>query len=70
MMGYIVVAPISSAISRVDVAMESRKGKTGQLSGFVPDNSLYTYPDTHRSTHLQQVTMQPISLVHIFVDFS
>ena len=70
MMGYIVVAPISSAISRVDVAMESRKGKTGQLSGFVPDNSLYTYPDTHRSTHLQQVTMQPISLVHVFVDFS
>ena len=58
MMGYIVVAPISNAISRVDVAMANRKGKTGQLSGFVPDKSLYTYPDIHHSTHLQQVTMQ------------
>ena len=70
MMGYVMVAPISSAISRVRVAMESRKCKTEQLSGFVPDNSLCTYPDTHHSTHLQQVTIEPITLVHTFMDFS
>ena len=70
MMGYIVVAPKLSAISSVSLAMNGRIGKTQQLSGFVPDNSLCAYPDTHHSTHLQQVTTQPITLVHIFIHFS
>ena len=50
--------------------MNGRRGKAQQLSGFVPNNSLCAYPDTHHSTHLQQVTKQTITLVHIFVDFS
>ena len=70
MLGYVVVASISSAISRVSAAMDGRQGKTQQLSGFVPNDSLCAYPDTHHSTHLQQVTVQPITLVHIFVDLS
>ena len=70
MMGYVVVAPKSSAISRVSVAMNGRRGKVQQLSGFVPNSSFCAYPDTHHSTHLQQVTTQPITLVHIFIDFS
>ncbi len=70
MMGYVMVAPKSSTISRVGVAMNRRKGKTQQLLGFLPNNSIYVYPDTHHSTHLQQVTTQPITLVHIFIDFS
>ena len=70
MMGYVVVAPKSSAISRVSVAMNGRRGKVQQLSGFVPNSSFCAYPDTHHSTHLQQLTTQPITLVHIFIDFS
>ena len=70
MMGYVVVAPKSSAVARVSVAMSGRKDKVQQLSGFVPNNALCPYPDTHHSTQRQQVTVQPITLVHIFVDFS
>ena len=40
MMGYVVVAPKSSAISRVSVAMIGRSGKVQQLSGFIPNDSL------------------------------
>ena len=70
MMGYIVVAPISRAISRVSSAMDRRKGKTQQRSAFTPDNALCTSRHTHHSTHLQKETAQPITLVHIFVDLS
>ena len=70
MVGYVVVAPKSSAIAKVSVAMCRRKDKVQLSSGFVPNNSLCAYPDTHHSTHQQQVTTQPITLVHIFVDFS
>ena len=70
MMGYVQVAPVSGAISSVSTAMNNRKERTQQLSEFVPDNSLCTYPGTHHSSHLQQATSQPIFLVHVFVDFS
>ena len=70
MMGYVVVASISDIISKVSVAMDGRKGKTQQLSGSVYNNSLCDYPYTNHSTHLQQETVQHITLVHIFVDFS
>ncbi len=70
MMGYVVVAAKSDAISSVSLAMNGRKGKTQQLSKFVPDNSLCAYPDTHHSTHLQHVTKQHMTLVHIFIDFA
>ena len=70
MMGYVVEAPISSAISRVGSAMDRRKDRTQQCSAFAPNNTLCAYADTHHSTHLQQGTSQSIALVHIFVDFS
>ena len=70
MIGYVQVEPVSRAISSVETAMNHRKDETQQLSGFAPDNSLCTYPDTHHSSHLQQVTTQQFTLVHVFVDFS
>ena len=70
MMEYVGVAPISIAISRVSTAMDYRTHQTHHLSEFAPDNSLCAYPTTHHSQHLQQATTQPITLVHIFVDFS
>ena len=70
MVGYVVVAPVSSAVSRVTTAMNYRKDQTRQLSGFAPDNSLCAYPDTHHSSHWQQLAMQTITLVHIYIDLS
>ena len=70
MMGYVVVAPIANAVTRVSMAMKDRKGETQQLSEFTPNNSLCTYPDIHHSTHTQQVTTQHMTLVHVFVGFS
>ena len=70
MMGYVMVAPITKAISSVKVAMDLRKDNTHQLSEFAPDNSLCADANTHHSSHSQQITTQPITLVHIFVDFS
>ena len=70
MMGYVVVAPIPTVISRVSAAMNQRKTKTQQRSAFAPENSLCAHPETHHSTHLQQETLQPITLVHIFIDFT
>ena len=69
MIGYVVVAPIARAISRVRVAMDSREDRTQQRLAFAPNNSLCTDPHTHHSSHLQQGTSQTITLVHIFVDF-
>ena len=70
MMGYVQVAPVSGALSSVNTAMDSRKDQTQQLSQFTPDNSICAYANTHHSSHFQQVTSQPIILVHVFVDFS
>ena len=70
MVGYVIVAPIARAVSRVGVAMDSRKARTQQQSGFASNNSLCANPDTHHSSHLQQGTSQTITLVHLFVDLS
>ena len=70
MMGYVLVAPLSSAISRVTAAIDQRKDRTHQISAFASDNSLCAYPDIHHSSHFQQVTAQSITLVHLFLDFS
>ena len=69
MIGYVVVASITSAMSRVGRAMEARKHQTQQLSGFAPDKSLSSNPTAHHSQHLQQTTALPITLLHIFVPF-
>ena len=70
MMGYVVLEPISRAISRVRAAMDNRKSLTQQRLAFASNNSFCPDPHTHRSSHLQQGTSQIITLVHIFVDFS
>ena len=70
MVGYVVVAPVSGAVSSVKTAMDHRKSQTRQLSGFAPDNSFCAYPATNHSSHWQQVASQTITLVHIFIDFS
>ena len=70
MMGYVLVAPKANAISSVGVAMDSRKYQTQQCSQFALKNSLCLYPDVHHSVHLQQETVELITLVHIFLDFS
>ena len=70
MIGYVVLGPISGAISRVQVAMNSRTSRTQQRSAFASNNSHCADPYTHQSSHLQQGTSQIITLVHIFVDFS
>lgn len=70
MMGYVVLRPISRAISRVGAAMDNRKSLSQQRLAFASNNSLCPDPHTHRSSHLQQGTSQIITLVHIFVDFS
>ena len=70
MMGYVVLGPVSGAISRVGVAMDNRKNLTQQRLAFASNNSLCPDPYTHRSSHLQQGTSQIITLVHIFADFS
>ena len=70
MMGYVLIAPISGAISSVGAAMNGRQIRTHQLSAFTSDDSLCAYPDIHHSSHMQQVTAQPFTLVHLFLDFS
>ena len=70
MMGYIVVAPLSNAISSVKTAMDKRKVKTRECLEFSPNGSLCTHPYTHHSRHLQDKATVPMTLIHIFLDFS
>ena len=70
MMGYVVVASVPSAISRVSAAMNRRRNRTQQLLPLAPNNSACAYPYTHHSSHMQQISNQAITLVHIFIDFS
>ena len=69
MMGYIIVAPLSNAISSVRTAMGKRKVKTRECSEFSPNGSLCTHPHTHHSSHLQDEATIPMTLIHIFLDF-
>ena len=70
MMGYVVAGPLSRALSSVGAAMHQRKCRTRQRRSFAPSYSICSIPNIHQSTHLQRGTMQPIALVHVFVDFS
>ena len=69
-MGYVLLGPISKAISRLGLAMDNRKSLTQQRLAFASNNSLCPDPHTHRSSHLQHGTSRIITLVHIFADFS
>ena len=70
MMAYVMVPPIANAISRVSASMNQREDPTRQLSTFTPNDSMCPYPDVHHSAHVQDGAKEPITLVHIFFDFS
>ena len=70
MLGYVLVGPLITAVARVSQAMKKRKVQTAEFAAFTPNNSLCTHPHTHHSTHLQQGTAAPITLIHVFLDFS
>ena len=70
MLGYVVVPPMGSAISKVQGAMDSRAEKTSQEDTFHRSTDLLTHLCTYTSVHLQRVILRPIKLVHIFVDLS
>lgn len=70
MLGYVVVAPLASAVSKVQTAMHLRRSKTRESSSFVPNCSLCSHPYTHHSGHLQQNAANSITLVHLFLNFT
>jgi hypothetical protein len=70
MLGYVLVGPLTTAVARVNHAMNKRKVLTEEHSAFTPDCSLSPHPNTHHSIHLQQGTGTFITLVHVFLDFS
>lgn len=70
MMGYVLVGPLPNALRRVKEAMNSRTVQTREQAEFAQDHSLCADPNTHHSVHLQDGACSPITLVHIFFDFS
>ena len=70
MLGYVLVGPLITAVARVSQAMKKRKVQTAECAAFAPNNSLCPHPYTHHSTHLQQGAAAPITLIHVFLDFS
>jgi hypothetical protein len=70
MLGYVLIGPLINAVTSVSYAMAGRRAKTAECSEFAPDASLCPHPHTHHSTHLQKETFTPITLVHVFLDFS
>ena len=70
MLGYVLVGPLIRVITAVKDAMTARKVRTEEHRAFMLDNSLCRHPHTHHSTHLQHQTALPITLIHVFLDFS
>ena len=70
MLGYVLVGPLIKVITAVKDAMTARKVRTEEHRAFMLDNSLCRHPHTHHSTHLQHQTALPITLIHVFLDFS
>lgn len=70
MVGYILKGPLNQAVSSVQRAMNVRKMKTAEQSEFTLNNSLCSHPYTHHSSHLQRGATAPMTLVHLFLDFS
>ena len=67
---YVAVPPVSNAVDKVRVTMNKLKPLTNQLSEFVAATELCKHPFTHKSKHSQQGSPIPITLVHLFIDFS
>jgi hypothetical protein len=70
MMGYVVLAPLISAVASVETAMKKRQGGTRQCSGLAPNNSLSSHPHTRHSSHIQNGATIPMTLVHLFLDLA
>lgn len=70
MLGYVVVGPLPEAVDRVKKAMKKRKIRTAELAEFTSDCFFCSHPHTHLSIHLQQSTTTPITLIHVFFNFS
>ncbi len=68
MMGYVVVAPIATAVERVRRSMDRTAEKTSQdvALGAVPE--FCRHPYTYASTHQQHGAKGPFKLVHLFVE--
>jgi hypothetical protein len=69
MLGYVVVPPITKAITSVDRALRKRRSDTHERSPFVIDPSWCNNPLTYRSIHDQVGGTAPITLIHLFLDF-
>ena len=70
MLGYVVVGPLPKAVDAVSDAMAIRRTLTAEHSSFCPDTSMCTHPYSHHSTHIQQPTHAPITLIHMFLDLT
>ena len=68
MLGYIVVPPTHTAVAKVKASMDLRAVKTQQKVAMTADSVICTHPWTYVSEHWQAVTMEPLRLVHVFVE--
>ncbi|GCE18643.1 hypothetical protein [Dictyobacter kobayashii] len=70
MIGYVLAAPLSKAVDAVKKAMNDRKAITAEISPFTLSNSFSSHLFTHQSTHLQNGFKDPMTIIHLFLDFS
>ncbi len=70
MIGYVLVASLENAVAKVISAMNTRKAVTHESRRCQPDARFCSQPYTHLSSHLQLEQMNPITLIHIFFDFT
>ena len=70
MLGYVVVSPLTRAITQVKNHMDSRSIRTAEQSAFSDASAAWHLPNTYSSQHLQATTTQPFTLLHLFADFS
>ena len=69
MLGYVIVPPVATAISRVQSAMAANSSSTRQVASMVPNAEICQHSWTYVSVHTQCGTAQHITLVHLFFDF-
>lgn len=70
MIGYVIVAPLDNAVTKVLSAMSTRKAATFEDSPCQSDSNFCSHPYTHLSRHLQLEQMNSSTLIHIFFDFT
>ena len=67
-LGYVVAAPIGTAVARVKSAMDRRAGETNQQVSFSPDNTICSHPYTYSSVHLRTTDTTTFTLVHLLTE--